>query len=41
MKKAALAISIVALAIAAINMACSLLFFLWREGIIPRKKYYE
>ena len=41
MKKAALAIGIVALAISAINMAFSLLYFLWREGILPQKKYYE
>lgn len=41
MKKAALAISIVALAIAAINMAFSLLYFLWKSGVLPQKKYYE
>ena len=41
MKKAALAIGIVALAISALNMAFSLLYFLWKSGVFPQKKYYE
>ncbi len=40
MKKAALAISIVALAIAALNLAFNILLILNKEEIFPPKKYY-
>lgn len=40
MKKAALALSIVALSISALNLAFSLLCFFCKENILPLKKYY-
>lgn len=40
MKKAALAISIVALSISVLNLAFSLLCFFCKENILPLKKYY-